>query len=144
EFTARGCGVHVTCLIHEKPPLSAIIERCSSLASKETHLQTRLAAGTPYALSLLRIVSAYLLLLHGTAKLLGIPFVPMFAQFQPTSLAGAAAVIELVCGTLLLIGLLTRSAAFLASGLCAAAYFVGHVVPLGNPIFPLLNGGEAS
>ena len=107
-------------------------------------MQTRLANLTPYALSILRMVSAYLLLLHGTAKLLGLPFVPAFAQFQPTSLAGAAAVIELVCGTLLLVGLLTRSAAVVASGLCAASYFAGHAMLIGSPFFPLLNGGESS
>ena len=107
-------------------------------------MQTRLANLTPYALSTLRILSAYLLLLHGTAKLLGTPFVPMFAQFQPSSLAGVAAVIELVCGTLLLVGLLTRCAAVVASGLSAAMYFVGHAALIGSPLFPLLNGGESS
>ena len=106
-------------------------------------MQTRLANLTPYALSVLRILSAYLLLLHGTAKLLGFPFVPLFAQFQPTSLAGAAALIELVCGTLLFFGLLTRCAAIVAAGLCAGGYFMKHVALVGNPLFPLLNGGEA-
>jgi Predicted membrane protein len=112
--------------------------------SKETHMHTRLTALTPQALSILRIVSGYLLLLHGTAKLLGLPFIQIFAQFEPSSLAGAAAVIELVCGTLLLVGLLTRAAAILASGLCASAYFIGHVALAGSPFFPLLNGGESS
>ena len=86
-------------------------------------IATRLQAKAPYMHSVLRIVSAYLLLLHGTAKLLGIPFVPLFADLQLLSTGGAAAVIELVCGTLLLVGLLTRPSALVASGLCALAHF---------------------
>src|SRR5690554_4877517 len=93
---------------------------------------------TPRVLSILRIVSAYMLLLHGTAKLLGIPQVPMFENLQILSLSGVAGVIELVFGTLLLIGLFTRFSAFLASGFGAAAYFIGHVAGQGNVLFPLL------
>jgi putative oxidoreductase len=36
----------------------------------------------PEALSLLRIVSAWLVLLHGSAKLLGWPKIDMFANVQ--------------------------------------------------------------
>jgi putative oxidoreductase len=42
---------------------------------------------------------------------------------------------------LLIVGLLTRPTAFVMSGLMAFAYFIGHA-SRGNPLVPLLNGGE--
>jgi len=107
-------------------------------------MNAQLTAWNPRILSLLRIVSAYLLLLHGTAKLLGVPHAPMFANLQIASLSGVAAIIELVFGALLLVGLFTRVSAFIASGLCAAAYFIGHVATNGELLFPLLNRGESA
>lgn len=107
-------------------------------------MNAQLAAWSPRMLSVLRIVSGYTLLLHGTAKLLGVPHVPMFADLQITSLIGVAGVIELVFGALLLVGLFTRVSAFIASGFAAAAYFIGHVAGNGQVLFPLLNGGEAA
>jgi putative oxidoreductase len=97
----------------------------------------------PEALSLLRIVSAYLFLLHGSAKLLKFPQIDMFANLQIMSLGGIAGIIELVGGVLVLIGLFTRPAAFIMSGTMAFAYFIGHASK-GNPLFPLMNGGEAA
>jgi putative oxidoreductase len=97
----------------------------------------------PRALSVLRIVSAFLLLQHGTAKLLGFPKVAYFDNLQIFSLIGAAGVLELVGGVLLLIGLFTRPAAFVLSGLLAFAYFIGHA-PKGNVLAPSLNQGEAA
>lgn len=95
----------------------------------------------PRALSILRIVSAYLLLQHGSAKLLGFPKVAYFDNLQVFSLIGAAGILELVGGALLLIGLFTRPAAFVLSGLLAFAYFIGHA-PKGNVLIPFLNQGE--
>jgi putative oxidoreductase len=97
----------------------------------------------PRVLSILRIVGGYTLLLHGTAKLLGIPQVPMFDGLQIASMYGVAGIIELVFGALLLVGLFTRFSAFVASGFTAAAYFIGHVATQGNLLLPLMNGGEA-
>lgn len=90
-------------------------------------------------LSVMRIMSGLLLLQHGTAKVLNFPagFVP--ANFSLNSMSGYAGIIELVCGVLLVIGLFTRSAAFLVSGMTAVAYFMVHA-PQG--FFPLLNKGE--
>jgi len=98
---------------------------------------------SPPLLSLLRIVAAYLFLLHGTAKLLGFPHVAQFDNLVLASLPGIAGILELVGGTLLLLGLFTRPVAFILSGQMAAAYFIGHASK-GNPLFPVLNGGDAA
>jgi len=47
--------------------------------------------------------------------------------------------IELVCGFLVMIGLLTRPAAFLASGLMGVAYWLAHGT---RALLPILNQGE--
>ncbi|AFK61624.1 DoxX family protein [Advenella kashmirensis WT001] len=75
----------------------------------------------PYALALLRIVSGYTLLLHGTAKYFHVPHIAMFDNLQALSMVGVAGMIELVAGVLLILGLFTRSAAFIASGMTAVA-----------------------
>src|SRR3954469_13313988 len=95
----------------------------------------------PRALALLRIVTAYLYLMHGTAKLLGMPHVAMFDKLQLFSLAGLAGMLELVGGVLLLLGLFTRPVAFILSGEMAFAYFIGHA-PRGSVLVPMLNQGE--
>lgn len=97
----------------------------------------------PQLLAVLRIVSAYLFLLHGTSKLLGVPHVAMFDNLQLFSLIGLAGVLELVGGALLLIGLFSRPVAFVLSGEMAVAYFMAHASQ-GAPHLPLLNGGESA
>lgn len=95
----------------------------------------------PYSsqlLSVLRIMTGLLLLQHGTSKYLGFPVGPMNST-QLQSMSGAAGVLELVGGILLVIGLFTRPVAFILSGMCAVAYFYAHA-PRG--FYPLLNGGE--
>lgn len=99
------------------------------------------AIWTPRVLSVLRIVTAYLYVMHGTAKLLGMPHVASFDKLQVFSLIGLAGVLELVGGALLLIGLFTRPVAFILCGEMAFAYFMGHA-PKGNVLVPMLNGGE--
>jgi putative oxidoreductase len=98
-------------------------------------------ANTPRALALLRIVTAYLFVQHGTAKLFGIPHVPMFDNLELMSLPGIAGILEVVGGALLLIGLFTRPTAFILSGQMAIAYFIGHA-PQGTFLSPMMNGGE--
>jgi putative oxidoreductase len=95
------------------------------------------------ALAVLRIVSAYLLLQHGTAKLFGFPHVAYFDNLQILSLIGVAGILEVIGGALLLIGLMTRPVAFVLSGELAAAYFIGHAIN-GNFLAPMLNGGESA
>ena len=87
---------------------------------------TWLSRWQPQLLSILRIVVALLYLEHGTAKLLHFPIPqPGVPDPLPTILV-AAAIIELVVGTLLVLGLFTRLAAFIASGEMAAGYFISH------------------
>jgi len=92
----------------------------------------------PAVLSLMRVMSGLLVLQHGTGKYLNVPVGPMNnASIQ--TMSGGAGVIELICGVLLVIGLYTRPAAFLLSGMTAVAYFYAHA---GRNFFPILNGGE--
>ncbi|MES5821431.1 DoxX family protein [Streptomyces sp. RG80] len=104
----------------------------------------RLNSAQPYVLGLFRIVVGLLFTCHGAVALFGV-------------LGGAdgkggtvelgtwpgwyAAVIELVGGSLVLIGLGTRIAAFIASGAMAYAYFKVHQ-PGG--LWPIENSGEGA
>lgn len=88
-------------------------------------------------LSLLRIVAGLGFLQHGTSKFFDIPHFPMDGPLPPLLIA--AATIELVAGALIVIGLFTRPAAFIASGMSAVGYFMAHA-PKG--FFPADNGGE--
>ena len=84
-----------------------------------------------------RIVFGFLFALHGAQKVFGIWGVPRMTSGLPM-LAGW---IELVCGLLILMGLVTTIAAFVASGEMAVAYFTAHAPKGWNP---LLNDGEAA
>jgi putative oxidoreductase len=92
----------------------------------------------PVLLSVLRIMTGLLLLQHGTTKYLNFPAGPM-NNTSPVTMSGAAGILELIGGVLLIVGLFTRPTAFILSGMCAVAYFYAHA-PRG--FFPLLNGGE--
>ncbi len=98
---------------------------------------------TSRVLGILRITSAFMLIQHGTAKLFHFPRVAYFDNLQVFSLIGAAGIIELVAGFLVLIGLFTRPAAFLLSGLLAFAYFLGHASK-GFVWSPMMNNGESA
>ena len=95
----------------------------------------------PRVLGVLRIVTGYLFVWHGTAKHLKIPHVAMFDALPAMSLPWFAGWIELVGGILMILGLFTRPTAFVLSGTMAFAYFIGHASK-GNPHMPMLNGGE--
>ncbi len=92
----------------------------------------------PRILSLLRAVTGFLFMLHGSTKILGYPG-EQRGPFELFTLSGTAGALELVGGFLILIGLFTRPTAFVLSGLMAFAYFLAHA-PQG--FWPLLNGGE--
>jgi putative oxidoreductase len=87
--------------------------------------------------ALLRIVAGFLFLWHGSQKLLGFP--PGMPAGVPAFVVWVAGPIELVGGILVMIGLLTRPAAFLCSGLMAAAYWMGHGT---KALLPVQNQGE--
>ena len=95
-------------------------------------------AWSPRLLSVLRILTALLLLSHGMGKHLKFPVVPQFAKLD--TMSGIAGYFELAGGALLLVGLFSRPVAFILSGMCAVGYFLVHA-PRG--FYPILNGGEA-
>ena len=103
------------------------------------NLNSFYATWTPRFLSILRIVSAFLLIPHGAQKLFGflappgMPSPPLFSQMW------IGGVLEFFGGLLLLIGLFTRPVAFILSGMMAVAYFQMHA-PGG--FWPLQNKGE--
>jgi putative oxidoreductase len=72
-----------------------------------------MAAWTPRVLSILRIITGLMILELGMGKIIGVPVFPAYATVQPLSLIGAAGFIELIGGALLILGLLTRPAAFI-------------------------------
>jgi putative oxidoreductase len=99
------------------------------------------------AYAALRIVTGFLFSLHGAQKLIGWP-APM-TEGAPAFVTWIAGPIELIGGLLVMIGLQTRWAAFLSSGLMAAAYFMAHaftkVGEMGyRGLSPTNNGGELS
>jgi putative oxidoreductase len=102
----------------------------------------RLTGHAPTVLAALRIMSGLLFLEHGMQKFLSFPAGAMAGYGWSFSGAGAyAGLIELVAGLLITLGMFTRSAAFVASGTMAAAYFIGHA---GKDFFPVNNMGDAA
>ncbi len=86
--------------------------------------------------ALMRIIAGFLFVWHGSMKILNFP--PM-EMSPPAYVQYGAGGIELIGGVLIMIGLFTAPAAFLASGLMAAAYWMAHS---GNDLLPILNRGE--
>jgi len=96
---------------------------------------------SPKVLSILRIVTALVYMEHGTMKLLHFPqALPGLSGPLPLPFL-IAGLLEAVGGSLLTIGLFTRSVAFILSGEMAVVYFFGHA---NHGPYPVLNGGEAS
>jgi putative oxidoreductase len=107
-------------------------------------IDNMLAKWQPTALSLFRFITGLLLFQFGVAKILKFPVIPdgnayaFLNKVQLNSLSGAAGLIELILGALLLLGLFTRPVAFILAGEMAFAYFMGHAP---RNFFPLINGG---
>ena len=76
---------------------------------------------------------------HGTAKLFGFPETGMSPPLF--SLFGFAAVLEIVGGILIVLGLFMRPAAFILAGEMAVAYFMAHAP---QSFFPIVNQGESA
>ena len=86
--------------------------------------------------ALLRIVSGFLFLGHGVQKFFNFPVDFPWPLSPMTTAAGA---IELIAGALIVLGLFTRPAAFLSSGMCAVGYWMAHGT---KSLLPIANGGE--
>jgi len=99
----------------------------------------RLSAYQPYGLAALRIITALLFIEHGTMKLFSFPIEAMPGSLPPLMLF--AALLELIGGLLILVGLLTRPVAFILAGEMAVAYFMAHA---GRSFFPVVNEGDAA
>ncbi|WP_405781133.1 DoxX family protein [Streptomyces sp. NBC_00859] len=115
----------------------------SAISSAFSALDQQTDRARPYALALFRAVVGLLFACHGAAALFGVLGGASGGGTVPAGSwpAGYAAVIQLVGGVLVLTGLLTRPAAFIASGSMAFAYFHVHQP---NALWPIQNGGEAS
>lgn len=94
----------------------------------------------PYLRSVLRIVAAFMFILSGTMKLFAFPAgMPPDGGTAPfMSQIWIGGVLEVFGGGLILVGLFTRVAAFILSGMMAVAYFQFHF-PQG--FWPTQNGG---
>ena len=86
--------------------------------------------------ALFRMVLGFLFMWHGTQKLFNIP---VEFPYELSALSQTAGIIELVGGALVLLGCMTRPAAFICSGTMAVAYWMFHGL---NNFFPMMNGGE--
>jgi putative oxidoreductase len=102
------------------------------------NLEARLNSYWPIALTVFRVMFGLLFLCQGLTKLIGWPVVAHQAAVGewPFYYAGW---IELVTSVLIIAGLFTRLAAFIACGEMAFAYFTQH---LPHGFFPIANGGE--
>jgi putative oxidoreductase len=95
----------------------------------------------PLTLTALRVAAGALFLAHGLVKLVGFP-ADAAPGIQPLlSVFGAGAVIEVVTGVLVMAGLFTRPAAFIASGEMAVGYWLFHAPA---SFYPAVNGGDAA
>lgn len=101
-----------------------------------------LNAHSPKVLSLLRFITGFLMLWHGSQKFFDYPpsgRPPSPEGLSPFMMLGAT--LEFIGGILVMIGFLTRPAAFLLSGTMAVAYWMAHGLN-GKGFLPIQNGGE--
>ena len=96
---------------------------------------------SPRLLSILRAVTGFVFLQHGTQKLLGFPPSPQPVSSHMAPLLVLAGVLEAFGGLLILVGLFTRPVAFILAGEMAVAYFMVHAR---HSFWPLLNRGESA
>ena len=87
----------------------------------------------------MRLIVGLLFACHGAQKVLGWFPKPGSPPGPPDLLMTVGGWIELICGLLIAIGLLTRLSAFISSGMMAVAYFMAHAK---GGFFPIVNRGE--
>ncbi|GAA0607577.1 DoxX family protein [Paenochrobactrum glaciei] len=92
----------------------------------------------PFAIAALRIMTGLLYLAHGTQKAFGFP---IDGPESLSALALTSAILEVVGGTLIVLGLFTRPTAFILSGHMAFAYFMAHAP---RSFYPVANGGDSA
>jgi putative oxidoreductase len=95
-----------------------------------------------YTHAALRVMTGLLFLQHGTAKILKFPMNETLSGMfsgMPSGMLWFTGLMELVGGVLIVLGLFTRTTAFVLAGFMAAAYFMAH---LPSGFFPILNFGE--
>ena len=102
-------------------------------------IKETLSRWTPYALSMLRIFVGLTYVQHGTHKYFNFPSGQSYQGINLATMQGWAGTIELFVGALILFGLFTRLASFIASGEMAVGYFVVHAHA---SFFTAKNGGE--
>jgi putative oxidoreductase len=95
------------------------------------------ASWSPQLLSVLRIVAMINFISHGTQKLFNFP--PTIPPHPWPPLLQFAGGLEIILGSLVLVGLFTRPAAFILCGEMAVAYFRVHAP---QNFWPMQNGGE--
>jgi putative oxidoreductase len=102
----------------------------------------RRSTATEVVYACLRVVASWVYLQHGLQKfgMLG-GMGPNGGTVHFPTIFFWAGLIEVTCGTLILLGLATRIVAFIASGEMAFAYFMAHA-PHGGPLFTIHNRGE--
>ena len=103
------------------------------------NLDTFHSAWRPRVLSVLRIITGFMFIAHGTQKLFNYPQSQGGGPTPLFSFMGFGGTLELVGGSLILLGLFTRVTAFILCGMMAVAYFMVRA-PLG--FYPLLNNGR--
>src|SRR5262245_8978136 len=91
----------------------------------------------PHIYAVMRMIVGFLFFWHGVQKLFGFPTPP--PAEAPAFVLYVAGPIELLGGFLVMMGLFTRPAAFLCSGLMCFAYWIAH--GLRAPL-PIANQGE--
>ena len=95
----------------------------------------------PEVRAVLRIVVALLFLQHALIKLFGFPEGGQPGLQPVANLLWIGGAVELVTSVLILLGLWTRLAAFIAAGEMAVAYFMFHAP---KNFYPAINMGEAA
>lgn len=106
----------------------------------ESSAATAIEKWRPHALLALRVVAGLLLFQAGAMKIFGwYGGLPHGMKFVLASQVGVGAVLEVICGPAIMLGLLTRPMAFLMAGQMAVAYWQFHF-PQAN--WPIQNGGQ--
>ena len=105
--------------------------------AEEPPLMKSLSRFADPAYCIMRLIVGLLFACHGGQKILGYP--PVAKAMSLDALGMVGGYIELIGGFLIALGLLTRFAAFISSGMMAVAYFKVHST---GGFFPIINRGE--